>query len=62
MSVFVDTSAFLAVLDADDTEHHRAKRTWEHLITHDDACLGGGGDFSFAVVPITDTPVSGLRG
>ena len=36
MSVFVDTSALLAVLDADDAEHPRAKRTWEHLITHDE--------------------------
>ena len=36
MSIFVDTSAFLAILDADDAEHPRAKRTWEHLITHDE--------------------------
>jgi len=33
MSVFVDTSAFLAVLDADDAEHSRASRAWRELIT-----------------------------
>ena len=32
MSVFVDTSAFLAVLDADDQQHERARRAWEQLI------------------------------
>ena len=31
--VFIDTSAFLAVLDADDEVHEEAKKTWEHLIT-----------------------------
>jgi predicted nucleic acid-binding protein len=36
MSIFVDTSAFLAILDADDAEHPRAKSTWEYLITHDE--------------------------
>lgn len=36
MSVFVDTSAFLAVLDADDAEHERAKKTWEYLITNNE--------------------------
>jgi len=36
MSVFVDTSAFLAVLDADDAEHENAKRVWGHLITNDE--------------------------
>ena len=33
MSVFVDTSAFLAVLDADDAEHEQGRTTWEHLLT-----------------------------
>lgn len=32
MRVFVDTSAFLAVLDADERNHHDASRLWEHLI------------------------------
>lgn len=33
MSVFVDTSAFLAVLDADDRFHARAREIWERLVT-----------------------------
>ena len=33
MSVFVDTSAFLAVLDADDEEHENARAAWKQLIT-----------------------------
>lgn len=32
MSVFVDTSAFLAVLDRQDRGHARARATWERLI------------------------------
>ncbi|HIE12636.1 MAG TPA: PIN domain-containing protein [Desulfotomaculum sp.] len=32
MSVYVDTSAFLAVLDADDEYHPQAKRVWEELL------------------------------
>ena len=39
MSVFVDTSAFLAVLDADDAEHERAKKIWENLITNDEVMI-----------------------
>jgi len=35
MSVFVDTSALYAVLDADDQNHERAKRTWVDLITRE---------------------------
>jgi predicted nucleic acid-binding protein len=31
--VFVDTSAFLAVLDADDTHHPAARHVWEELLT-----------------------------
>ncbi|MDR7485363.1 MAG: hypothetical protein QN187_08540 [Armatimonadota bacterium] len=29
MSVFIDTSAFLAVLDADDQCHQQARGIWE---------------------------------
>ncbi|MBM3494379.1 MAG: PIN domain-containing protein [Armatimonadetes bacterium] len=32
MTVFVDTSAILAVLDADDTMHQPASRTWRDLV------------------------------
>jgi predicted nucleic acid-binding protein len=33
MSVFVDTSALFAMLDADDQNHQRAKQAWVSLIT-----------------------------
>lgn len=32
MSTFVDTSALLAVLDADDAQHARATRAWYELL------------------------------
>lgn len=32
MSVFVDTSAFYAILDADDEEHDQASEVWENLV------------------------------
>lgn len=37
MSTFVDTSAFLAVLDADDLNHNIAKDTWTALISREEA-------------------------
>ena len=39
MSVFVDTSALLAVLDADDREHVRARRAWERLVAGGESLL-----------------------
>ncbi|MFH0925293.1 MAG: PIN domain-containing protein [bacterium] len=33
MNIFVDTSAFLAVIDADDFNHRLAKKIWDNLIT-----------------------------
>ena len=32
-AVYVDTSAFLAVLDADDANHARARQVWVQLLT-----------------------------
>lgn len=37
--IFVDTSALLAVIDADDTNHLAAKTLWEKIITGDDVLL-----------------------
>lgn len=39
MSTFVDTSAILAVLDGDDVQHGRAKRTWSELVSAEDDLL-----------------------
>jgi predicted nucleic acid-binding protein len=36
LSVFVDTSAFYAVFDADDEEHPRARGAWEGLVSGED--------------------------
>lgn len=33
MTIFVDTSAFLSVLDADDVNHLKAKKRWKDLIS-----------------------------
>jgi len=35
MSVFADTSALFAVLDADDQNHGRARQAWADLITQE---------------------------
>jgi predicted nucleic acid-binding protein len=32
MSVFIDTSAFLAVLNADDSHHRKAAATWKTIV------------------------------
>ena len=33
--IYIDTSAFLAVLDADDKNHPSAKKVWESLLTEE---------------------------
>jgi predicted nucleic acid-binding protein len=35
MTTFIDTSAFFAVLDADDQMHSRARKEWERLLETD---------------------------
>jgi len=39
MALLVDTSALLAVLDADDRNHTRAKETWESLVSEEKGLL-----------------------
>ncbi|MFO7666392.1 MAG: PIN domain-containing protein [Desulfobacterales bacterium] len=33
MSIFIDTSGFIAVLDIDDLNHTRAAETWQNILT-----------------------------
>jgi predicted nucleic acid-binding protein len=39
MRVFVDTSAFLAVLNPDDVNHQRATATWEDLLRREEQLI-----------------------
>jgi predicted nucleic acid-binding protein len=39
MNIFADTSAFYAVLDADDSKHSKAKQFWDKVIKNDDILL-----------------------
>jgi predicted nucleic acid-binding protein len=39
VSVFIDTSAFLAVLDADDAHHSQASEIWHNLITQEETLV-----------------------
>jgi len=39
MIVFVDTSAFYAVLDRDDSNHPKAKKAWSELLREGAALL-----------------------
>ena len=39
MSVFVDTSAFFAVMDADDSAHGRASQAWAALVNGTEALV-----------------------
>jgi len=39
VSTFVDTSAVLAILDADDPSHSSARASWERLLGEDEALV-----------------------
>jgi predicted nucleic acid-binding protein len=39
VSVFVDTSALLAVLDGDDKHHRKAKNVWAQLISEEESLV-----------------------
>lgn len=39
MTFFLDTSAFLAVLDANDGNHQKAKKKWEDLIYREETLV-----------------------
>ena len=39
MTIFVDTSAFLAVLNADDANHVAAKRSWERMLRQEETLV-----------------------
>jgi predicted nucleic acid-binding protein len=39
MKVFVDTSALLAILDADDANHGEARKVWQALLSRDATLL-----------------------
>lgn len=39
MSVFVDTSAFLAMIDAEDKQHLPAAKTWKRLIESEEPLI-----------------------
>ncbi|MBI5025721.1 MAG: PIN domain-containing protein [Nitrospirae bacterium] len=39
MIIFVDTSAFYALLDRDDANHQKAKKTWSDLLNPENALI-----------------------
>lgn len=39
MAIFIDTSAFLAVLDADEKNHASAKTLWQQLVSQEAALV-----------------------
>ena len=51
MSVFIDTSAFYAVMDADDDRHAAARGEWERLLKGREALRSLGLDNAFCFDP-----------
>ena len=51
MTVFVDTSALFALLDADDQNHTRAKDSWSRLLAREEELVTTNGDSSFCFHP-----------
>src|SRR3990172_12621283 len=39
MMIFIDTSAFYALLDRDDANHEKSKKAWSDLLSRDDILL-----------------------
>lgn len=39
MSIFIDTSGFIAVLDMDDASHTRAAKTWMDILTSEETLV-----------------------
>ena len=39
MSIFIDTSGFIAVLDMDDASHTRAAKTWVDILTSEETLV-----------------------
>jgi predicted nucleic acid-binding protein len=39
MTIFIDTSAFFAILDRDDLNHHKAKKSWHDLLNSENTLV-----------------------